>query len=108
MLVTEQIDAMEASAVNPYKFLVATRVVACMLMLPLLTIVADFCGIISGWLANALAEPMPLKLFLTEGLREATFDDLLPPTFKTVVFGFIIGLTTVLVFTTTDCPISNR
>ena len=43
MKVTEQIDAIEASAVNPYKFLAATRVVACMLMLPLLTMVAPEC-----------------------------------------------------------------
>ena len=92
MKVTEQIDAIEASAVNPYKFLAATRIIACMLMLPLLTIVADFCGIVAGWLANALAEPMTFKLFLNYGLADAGFDDLLPPTLKTVVFGFIIGL----------------
>src|SRR5213078_617215 len=58
MKVTEQIDAIEASAVNPYKFLVVTRVLACALMLPLLTIIADFFGIITGWLANVLVEPM--------------------------------------------------
>src|SRR3982751_6021079 len=58
MKVTEQIDAIEAAAVNPYKFLVVTRVAACMMMLPLLTMVADFCGIVTGWLTNALAEPM--------------------------------------------------
>jgi phospholipid/cholesterol/gamma-HCH transport system permease protein len=92
MKVTEQIDAIEASAVNPYKFLVATRVVACMLMLPLLTIVADFCGIVTGWIANALVEPMSLRFFLNEGLAQANFADLLPSTFKTVVFGFIIGV----------------
>src|SRR5215813_2179045 len=60
MKVTEQIDAMEASAVDPYRFLVATRVVACVLMLPLLTLAADFCGIIIGWIANTLAEPVSL------------------------------------------------
>jgi phospholipid/cholesterol/gamma-HCH transport system permease protein len=92
MRVTEQIDAIEASAVNPYKFLAATRVLACMLMLPLLTIVADFCGIITGWVANTLVEPITLKLFLTQGLKDAHFADLLPSTIKTVVFGFIIGI----------------
>ena len=92
MKVTEQIDAIEASAVNPYKFLVGPRVLACMLMLPLLTISADFCGIIAGWIANTLVEPMPLKLFLKMGLEQADFGDLLPSTFKTVVFGFIIGI----------------
>lgn len=92
MKVTEQIDAIEASAVNPYKYLAATRVLACMLMLPLLTIVTDFCGIITGWIANALVEPITLGLFLTQGLKDATFSDLIPSTLKTVVFGFIIGM----------------
>lgn len=92
MKVTEQIDAIEASAVNPYNFLVATRVAACVLMLPLLTIIADACGIITGWVANALVEPMSLSLFLSLGLKGASFSDLLPATLKTVVFGFIIGV----------------
>ena len=92
MKVTEQIDAIEASAVNAYKYLAATRVVACMLMLPLLTIVADFCGIVTGWIANALVEPITLQLFLNQGLKDASFADLLPSTLKTVVFGLIIGL----------------
>ena len=43
MKVTEQINAMEASAVDPFTYLVATRVMACVLMLPLLTVCADFC-----------------------------------------------------------------
>jgi phospholipid/cholesterol/gamma-HCH transport system permease protein len=92
MKVTEQIDAIEASAVNPYKFLVATRVIACMLMLPLLTTVANFCGILTGWIANAMIEPMTFSYFVNQGIENATFTDLLPSTFKTVVFGFIIGL----------------
>jgi phospholipid/cholesterol/gamma-HCH transport system permease protein len=92
MKVTEQIDALEASAVDPYKFLVVTRVLACMLMLPLLTIVADFSGIMMGWLANTLVEPMPLKLFINDGLEVMSFDDLFPATGKAVVFGLLIGL----------------
>ena len=92
MKVTEQIDAMEASAVNPYKFLAATRVLACILMLPLLTLAADFCGIIMGWVASTLAEPISLHLFVDTGLKGAIFKDFLPPTFKTAVFGLIIGL----------------
>ncbi|HEX4810595.1 MAG TPA: ABC transporter permease [Bryobacteraceae bacterium] len=91
MKVTEQIDAMEASAVDPYKFLAATRVFACLLMLPLLTIAADFCGIFMGWVANTVAEPMSLRLFLESGFKDALFSDLIPPTLKTTFFGFIIG-----------------
>ena len=58
MKVTEQIDAMEASAVNPYKYLAATRILACIVVLPLLTLAADACGILMGWVANTLAEPI--------------------------------------------------
>ena len=92
MKVTEQIDAMEASAVNPYKFLAATRILACIVALPLLTVAADFSGIVMGWIASTLAEPVSLRVFLNKGLNGVTFNDLLPPTFKTCVFGFIIGL----------------
>ena len=91
MKVTEQIDAIEASAVNPYKYLAATRVVACVLMLPLLTLAADFSGIIMGWVASTLAQPISLHLFVEAGLKKTTFKDFLPPTFKTAVFGLIIG-----------------
>jgi len=92
MKVTEQIDAIEASAVDPYRFLVATRVLACMIVLPLLTVVADFCGILTGWLVNTMAEPVSFKVFLDRGLETAAFSDFLPSTLKTVVFGFIIGI----------------
>ncbi len=93
MKVTEQIDAIEVSGVNPYKFLVATRVLACTLMLPFLTIVADFCGVIAGWAANTLAEPMSLRLYLDRGFNSVGFSDLLPGvTLKPAVFGLLIGL----------------
>jgi phospholipid/cholesterol/gamma-HCH transport system permease protein len=91
MKVTEQIDAIEASAVNPYKFLAATRILACAAMLPLLTLFADFCGIMMGWVATTLAEPVSLRLFIHNGIKNATLHDFLPPTAKTIVFGLIIG-----------------
>ncbi len=92
MRVTEQIDAMEASGVNPYRFLAATRVFACMLVLPLLTLVSDFCGIVMGWVANATAEPISLQLFIHDGFKNVTFSDFLPPTLKTIIFGLLIGV----------------
>jgi phospholipid/cholesterol/gamma-HCH transport system permease protein len=92
MKVTEQIDAMEVSAVNPYRLLAATRIVACILMLPLLTVGADACGLFTGWLAQTLVEPLSLRQFIESGFRGATLADYLPPTFKTAVFGLIIGL----------------
>src|SRR5579859_1934252 len=92
MKVTEQIDAMEASAVDPYKYLAATRILACVLMLPLLTIAANFCGIVMGWVTNTLADPISLRLFLDRGFKEVEFSDYIPPVLKTAVFGWIIGL----------------
>src|SRR5437762_14261444 len=92
MKVTEQIDAIEASAIDPWKLLVATRVLAATLMLPLLTIVADFCGIIMGWVTNRLVEPMSFRLYILDGFESVMFTDLLPPTSKTLVFGLLIGL----------------
>jgi phospholipid/cholesterol/gamma-HCH transport system permease protein len=92
MKVTEQIDAIEASAVNPYRLLAATRILACILMLPLLTLCADFCGVFMGWVTQAVAEPLSLHQFMNTGFRGADFNDFLPPTFKTCVFGLIIGL----------------
>ena len=92
MKVTEQIDAMEASAVDPYKFLVATRVLACILMLPLLTLAADFSGLMLGWLANTLADPISFRLFFENGFKNLRFSDFVPPTLKTAVFGLIIGV----------------
>ena len=92
MKVSEQIDAMEASAVDPYKYLASTRVVACILMLPLLTLAADFCGFIMGWLANTLTQPISFRLFLENGFKNVLFSDFIPPTIKTAIFGLIIGV----------------
>jgi phospholipid/cholesterol/gamma-HCH transport system permease protein len=91
MKVTEQIDAMEASAVDPHKFLAGTRILACIVALPMLTLAADFFGILAGWIATTIADPVSLKFFLNRGLEGATFNDFFPPTLKTAVFGFIIG-----------------
>ncbi len=92
MKVTEQIDAMEASAVDPFRFLVATRVLACFLMLPLLTLAADLCGVFMGWVANNMQEPISLQLFFSNGFKDVGFDDFLPSTLKTAIYGLIIGI----------------
>ncbi|MGD0693229.1 MAG: ABC transporter permease [Terriglobia bacterium] len=92
MKVTEQIDAIEASAVNPYRLLAVTRILACILVLPLLTLAADFCGVVMAWVADALAEPITFQQFIHDGFSQFGFNDFLPPTFKTAVFGLIIGL----------------
>jgi len=92
MKVSEQIDAIEASAVNPYRLLAATRILACILMMPLLTLAGDACGLLMGWVAQALVEPLSLHQFINSGFSGASFNDFLPPTFKTAFFGLIIGL----------------
>lgn len=92
MKVTEQIDAMEASAVDPHKYLAATRVLAAIVALPLLTVFADFCGILAGWFAATMTDPVSLQLFIGSGFKAVTFHDIIPPTLKTAVFGLIIGL----------------
>ncbi len=91
MKVTEQIDAIEASAVDPYKLLAATRIAACMVVLPLLTLVASFCGVFMGWVTATISEPISLVHFVNSGFKGAGFKDFLPPTFKTAVYGLIIG-----------------
>lgn len=91
MRVTEQVWAMEVSGVNPHRYLAATRVVACMLMLPLLTVACDFSGILSGWVINTLSRPIAFQQFLAIGLKNVRFSDFFPPTLKTMVFGLIIG-----------------
>jgi phospholipid/cholesterol/gamma-HCH transport system permease protein len=91
MKVTEQIDAMEASGVDPFRFLIATRVLACILMLPLLTLAADFFGVLMGWVANNLQEPISMRLFFQNGFKTVDFSDFLPSTLKTAVYGLIIG-----------------
>jgi len=92
MKVTEQIDAIEASAVNPYRLLAATRILACVLMLPLLTLASDACALLMGWVALATVEPLSFHQFIISGFNGSGFNDFLPPTFKTAVFGLIIGL----------------
>jgi phospholipid/cholesterol/gamma-HCH transport system permease protein len=91
MKVTEQLDALEASAIDPYRLLVVPRVLACILMLPLLTMVADFFGVLMGWVSNAVIAPISFQLFLNQGFKSVTFDDLIPSTLRTTIFGFIIG-----------------
>jgi phospholipid/cholesterol/gamma-HCH transport system permease protein len=92
MKVTEQIDAIEASAVNPHKLLAFTRILACMVVLPLLTLAADFCGVLGGWIAETLVDPISLHRFLIKGFSGVNFSDFLAPTFRTCAFGLIIGL----------------
>jgi phospholipid/cholesterol/gamma-HCH transport system permease protein len=55
-------------------------------------LVTDFFGILMGWVANTAAEPISLQLFIHAGFKNVTFNDFLPPTLKTIVFGLLIGV----------------
>jgi len=92
MKVTEQIDAIEACAINPYRLLAATRILACILMLPLLTLGTDACALLTGWFAQTMVEPLSFHQFIQDGFKGSTFNAFLPQTFKTAVYGLIIGL----------------
>jgi phospholipid/cholesterol/gamma-HCH transport system permease protein len=91
MKVTEQIDALEALAVDSFRFLVVTRVLACMLALPILTTVMNAAGILGGFAAETAITGMPLGTYLRQAFSSIQFSDLVPATLKTIVFGFIIG-----------------
>ena len=92
MRVTEQIDAMEVSAINPFKFLVVTRVLACTFILPMLTVFVDFIAIFGGYIAVALLLNMNFQLYVNSLLPSLLFSDVLPGIAKTFVFGFIVGM----------------
>ncbi len=93
MKVTEQIDALEAVAVDSFKFLVVTRVVACMLAMPILTSVMNFTGIIGGWAAEMAVSGMGFGTYFRAAFSVVQFADYIPSTLKTMVFGFIIAIT---------------
>ena len=92
MKVTEQIDALEAVAVDAFRYLSVTRVAACVVALPLLTVTMDFAAILGGYLAETAISGMSLGLYLTRAFAYIGFEDFLPATLKTAVFGFIIAV----------------
>jgi phospholipid/cholesterol/gamma-HCH transport system permease protein len=102
MRVTEQIDALEANAVDAFKFLAVTRVIACMIAMPLLTTLMNFAGIFGGYVAEAAASGMSWQLYFERSFLYLGFSDLIPATIKTVVFGYLIAVVaSYLGFTTT-------
>jgi phospholipid/cholesterol/gamma-HCH transport system permease protein len=92
MRVTEQIDALESLAVDSFKYLVVTRVAACVIVLPLLTTVMNFTGIIGGFVAETAISGMSFDLYFDRAFSLIDFVDYVPSTVKTAVFGFIIGV----------------
>src|SRR3954471_20861090 len=93
MRVTEQIDALEASAVDSFRYLVVTRVIACIIALPILTTVMNFAGMLGGFIAERAASGMSFRLYFTRSFSLIDITDYVPATVKTMVFGFIIATT---------------
>ncbi|HCA79927.1 MAG TPA: ABC transporter permease [Bacteroidetes bacterium] len=92
MRVTEQIDAIEVTGIDPYKFLVVTRVLACILLQPLLTAIVNAIGLFGSYVAVAIESSMSWRLYWDSVVHSLTFADLIPGLAKTTVFGFIIGI----------------
>jgi len=92
MRVTEQIDAMEVSAVNPFRYLVVTRVLATTCMLPLLMLYMSLIALLGGFLNVHQNEQTSLAAFFQNAFEQVSFLDVFASAFKSLVFGFTIGI----------------
>lgn len=92
MRVTEQIDAMEVSSANPIKFLIVPRVLAAMLMIPILSIYADAMGILGSWIGINIKGDLNFFLFISQAFGKVEYMDLLPAVIKSFFFGAVIGI----------------
>lgn len=102
MRVTEQIDALESLAVDSFKYLVVTRVIACIIAFPLLTTIMNFTGIFGGFVAEKFITNTSMTLYFNRAFSIVEFKDFIPSTLKTAVFGFLIGtISSYLGFNTT-------
>lgn len=92
MRVTEQIDALEVAALKPYHYLVVTRVLACVVMFPLLTIMTDVIAMFGGYVESLIATNMDYRIYINMAFSSLRFADLFVDTLKTSIFGFIVGI----------------
>jgi phospholipid/cholesterol/gamma-HCH transport system permease protein len=91
MKVTEQIDAMEVSGANPMQYLVVTKILACFLMIPLLTLFADMAALIGGFAGVNSVNKMSALLYFRKSFSVLQFSDVIPSVIKTFFFGIVIG-----------------
>ncbi|PKA84507.1 phospholipid/cholesterol/gamma-HCH transport system permease protein [Ulvibacter sp. MAR_2010_11] len=92
MKVTEQIDAMEVSGTNPFKYLVVTRILATTLMLPLLILMGDAVALFGSAIVENLKGEVSYMLYFNKVFDALKFSDIIPATVKSFFFGFAIGL----------------
>jgi len=89
MKVSEEIEALQVMAINPTQFLVVPRVIAMLIMLPLLTVFGNCIGIAGGWAVCVSALGMDTSAFIMSCLENATTWDLYSGLIKSVVFAWI-------------------
>ncbi|MFD2036891.1 MlaE family ABC transporter permease [Belliella marina] len=92
MKVTEQIDAMEVSAINPFKYLVITRTIATTLMIPILVLYTDFVALMGSFINVNQNELVSLSTFFVQVFEAVSFLDVFSSLIKSLVFGFTIGI----------------
>lgn len=92
MRVTEQIDAMEVSGTNPFKYLVITRIVATTLMLPILIVFGDTIALFGSAIVENLKGAVSYQLYFNQVFDAIEYSDIIPATIKSFFFGFAIGL----------------
>ena len=91
MLVTEQVDAMRAMGTDPSRKLVVPRVLAAILMLPLLTAIMDFIGLLGGCVASVFSLRLSAVEFWRRAIDALDFADLMQGFSKPIIFGFILA-----------------
>jgi phospholipid/cholesterol/gamma-HCH transport system permease protein len=92
MKVTEQIDAMEVSGTNPFKYLVVTRVIATTLMLPVLVMLNDAISLYGSYLGVNIRSVTSFDLFWKQVFDNLAFGDVVPAFIKSFFFGFAVGI----------------
>lgn len=92
MKVTEQIDAMEVSGTNPFKYIVVTRILSTTLMIPVLVILGDAIALYGSYLAVKIHGSVSLTLYFKQVFEVLQFSDVIPAFIKSFFFGFVIGV----------------
>ena len=92
MKVTEQIDAMRALGTDPIQKLVTPRMIATCVMLPMLTIIADFVGLVGGFVIASLTLGQSASQYWTSAYQALEYNDVVQGLLKPFVFAFVISL----------------
>jgi len=92
MKVTEQIDAMEVSAINPFKYLVVTRVLATTITIPILSLFCSFSGLYGSYVNVHSEEASSIFSFYQSAFSTISFLDIFTSVTKALVYGFTIGI----------------